>query len=39
MYHKKTIKELLATPEGGYFVVCGRIAGFFYSGSMVLSCL
>jgi len=28
MYPKKTIKELLATPEGGYFVVCGRIAGF-----------
>jgi hypothetical protein len=28
MYPKKTIKELLATPEGGYFVVYGRIAGF-----------
>lgn len=28
MYPKKTIKELLATSEGGYFVVCARIVGF-----------
>lgn len=28
MYPKKTIKELLVTPEGGFFVVCARVAGF-----------
>lgn len=28
MYPKKTIKELLSTSEGGYFVVCARIVGF-----------
>lgn len=28
MYPKKSIKELLVPPEGGFFVVCARVAGF-----------